>query len=145
MASTSAACDTSALTKRASPPACLIRSTVSSPPSTTTSATTTLAPSRAKARAEARPMPELPPVTSATFPLSMSVIVDPPLFVFTVPVHHSTEPRCLHRLPDTWYTVLLLRGKKKRWWYQKRGGTSRASGNSAGHRQESVGLGLTGS
>ena len=41
---------------------------VSRPPATAMSATTTRAPSRAKASAVARPMPDPPPVTSATLP-----------------------------------------------------------------------------
>src|SRR4029453_2047102 len=57
------------LRKRASPLASSIIRTVASPPSTARSATTTtLASSRAKARAVARPMPDPPPVTNATFP-----------------------------------------------------------------------------
>src|SRR5262249_25902338 len=72
--STSAAFDTSVLTKRASPPACLIIRTVSSPPSTRMSATTVFAPSRANASPLALPIPEAAPVTKATLPSNWLVI-----------------------------------------------------------------------
>src|SRR5262245_34662890 len=75
IASTSVDCETSVLTNMASPPAALISRTVSSPPSTTTSATTTLAPSRAKVRAVARPIPDPPPVTNAILPSTSPAIV----------------------------------------------------------------------
>src|SRR5437773_2228941 len=65
----------SAFTKTASPPAALMSRTVSSPPSTTTSATTTFAPSRAKVRAVARPIPDPPPVTNAILPSTSPAIV----------------------------------------------------------------------
>src|SRR5579863_1095877 len=70
MAWTSGDSDTSAATKRASPPTSLIRPTVSSPPSRLMSATTTRAPSRAKILADARPSPPAAPVTIATLPSS---------------------------------------------------------------------------
>src|SRR5262249_45945653 len=72
--STSAAFETSVLTKRASPPASLIIRTVSSPPSTRTSATTVFAPSRANASALALPIPEAAPVTKATLPSNCLVM-----------------------------------------------------------------------
>src|SRR6266498_1803381 len=72
--STSAAFETSVLTRRASPPASLIIRTVSSPPSTRTSATTVFAPSRANASALALPIPEAAPVTKATLPSNCLVI-----------------------------------------------------------------------
>src|SRR5215217_7684349 len=59
---------TSHATATAWPPACSIRRAVSSTPSAAMSATTTPAPSRANARAAARPMPLVAPVTKATFP-----------------------------------------------------------------------------
>src|SRR5262245_42606029 len=80
-ASTSVALETSVLTKSPWPPAAWIRRTVSCPPSATTSATTTFAPSRANVRAEALPMPEPLPVTSATLPSSRPAMVFSPLCV----------------------------------------------------------------
>ena len=62
--------DTSVRTKRARPPASVINETVLRPPSELMSATTTFAPSSAKSRQVARPMPEPPPVTMATLSLS---------------------------------------------------------------------------
>src|SRR4029079_18962527 len=45
------------------------------PPASARSATTTEAPSRARARAVARPMPDAEPVTTATFPaISIAVL-----------------------------------------------------------------------
>src|ERR1700737_3946442 len=72
-ASTSSHRPTSVFSKDATPPDRAMRSRVDSPPSSgsaTTSAMTTLAPSAAKFAAIARPMPELAPVTTATFPAS---------------------------------------------------------------------------
>src|SRR5215471_2123688 len=74
----------------ASPPAAVMSRTVSSPSAPWTSATTTLAPSRAKICAVARPMPELPPVTKATFPATR------PAIVFLLVERRSC--RCLHCL-----------------------------------------------
>ena len=71
IASTSAEFETSARTNVAAPPAAVTCSTVSWPPASVTSATTTLAPSRAKTSAAARPIPDPPPVTSATFPSTL--------------------------------------------------------------------------
>src|ERR1039458_2849894 len=65
--------DTSARIAIASPPALVIRRTVSSAPAALMSTTDTLAPSRAKSTAVARPMPEPAPVIRAT--LSLSLIV----------------------------------------------------------------------
>src|ERR1700692_2003266 len=64
---------TSVFSNDAAPPDRAMRSRVGSPPSSgsaTTSAMTTMAPSAAKLAAMARPMPELAPVTTATFPAS---------------------------------------------------------------------------
>ena len=76
IACTAAASVTSVSTKIASPPASSIVRTVSSPPSTAMSATTTFAPSAANACADALPMPELAPVTSATLPSNRPAIRD---------------------------------------------------------------------
>src|SRR5271165_5095694 len=57
---------TSARTKAASPLARRIASATRSPPSALMSARTTLAPSRAKVRAVASPMPDAAPLISAT-------------------------------------------------------------------------------
>src|ERR1051325_9924651 len=61
---------TSVCLKLAVPPAFWIIATVSSPRSVFRLPITTFAPSRAKASAVARPMPDPPPVTSATLPSS---------------------------------------------------------------------------
>src|SRR5580704_10393457 len=66
--------DTSARIARASPPALVIRRTVSSAPAALTSTTATRAPSRAKSVAVARPIPEPAPVMSATLSLSLIVM-----------------------------------------------------------------------
>src|SRR5438445_5023151 len=58
----------------ACPPAALTRATVSRAASSIKSATARRAPSRAKARAVARPMPPPPPVISADFPSSNPAI-----------------------------------------------------------------------
>ena len=52
----------------ASPPAFLMPATTSGPLSSSISVTATDAPSRASNSATAAPMPDAPPVTSATFP-----------------------------------------------------------------------------
>ena len=57
------------------PPASWMRWTVSSPPFSSTSAMTTVVPCWAKARAEDRPIPELPPVMRATLFFSWVVII----------------------------------------------------------------------
>jgi hypothetical protein len=54
--------------KLASPPAFLIRATTSGPFKSSTSVTATEAPSRASNSQTASPMPDAPPVTSATLP-----------------------------------------------------------------------------
>jgi len=56
-----------------------------SPRSTPLLAMTTLAPSRAKLKAVARPMPELPPVMSATAPAKTSLAHDtlPPCIAYS--------------------------------------------------------------
>src|SRR5438445_9853698 len=58
----------------ACPPAALTRATVSRAASSIKSATARRAPSRAKARAVARPIPPPPPVISADFPSSNPAI-----------------------------------------------------------------------
>src|SRR6476659_8451930 len=60
--------------------------TVSWPPSSYRSATTTDAPSRANARAVARPMPELAPVTIGTFPENTPAISGLLFVRLTMPV-----------------------------------------------------------
>src|SRR5262249_11645813 len=65
---TSADLVTSARRYPASPPLALIAATVFSHPDTSMSPITTLAPSRAKANAVARPIPDAPPVTITTLP-----------------------------------------------------------------------------
>ena len=75
MASTWAACDTSVWIHSASPPASRISRTASSPVSRVRLAIATHAPSRANARAVARPMPVLPPVTKAILP-DICVVMD---------------------------------------------------------------------
>src|SRR5690606_18927602 len=64
-------------TKIALPPMATIAATVSSPPAMLRSATATFAPSRAKARAVARPMPLAPPVTMATLSTNSLSIGEP--------------------------------------------------------------------
>jgi hypothetical protein len=76
-ASTSSPRVTSHITANDRPPACSITRAVSTLPSMATSATTTLAPSRANARALARPMPLVAPVTNATFPSKRRVMASP--------------------------------------------------------------------
>jgi hypothetical protein len=66
MPATSAPSDTSASKKNASPPSSLTARAVSSPLAMVRSTTTTLAPSAAKARQLARPIPDPPPVMTAT-------------------------------------------------------------------------------
>ena len=66
---------TSVLTKIASPSSRLIFSTVSDPAGST-SPITTFAPLCAKSSAVARPIPRLPPVTSATLPEKSKVFAD---------------------------------------------------------------------
>ena len=66
----------SAWMSSALPPCSAIRSVVVRPPSrgvSRTSPITTCAPSRAKARAMARPIPEDPPVMTADFPVSLAL------------------------------------------------------------------------
>src|SRR5215471_14862246 len=82
MASTAVASDTSAWTKMASPPCSVIMWTVWCPPSSFMSATTSFAPSRANVRAVARPIPEAPPVTNATFPSTCPAMVTPPVYTY---------------------------------------------------------------
>src|SRR5438046_10341160 len=74
---TSSVCVTLHVTASARPPCCSIKREVSWFPFSETSASATLAPSRANARAAARPMPFAAPVTKATLPakaLSLFVI-----------------------------------------------------------------------
>src|SRR5580658_8010826 len=95
MFSTSAAFATSAATNSASPPAARISSTTRLPRSALRAAITTFAPSRANKIAVALPIPELPPVTNATFPLSLpthrpcSVTSNPPV---TTPRFYPEPP-----------------------------------------------------
>src|SRR5579863_2453360 len=65
-ASTSRALVTSAFTNRPSPPTSAISFTVSLPSASRRPETTTLAPDFANKTAVSRPMPDVPPVTSAT-------------------------------------------------------------------------------
>src|SRR5262244_223509 len=90
---TCSAWDTSVWTKQASPPAAWIISTVSSPSALRRAAITTLAPFRANAKAVALPIPELPPVTKATLPSNVCVIVAPPQLQFEEsPVSVESSP-----------------------------------------------------
>ena len=73
MFSTCEAIRTSVWTNIASPPAFFIISTVSIPSFSLRLATTTLAPLSPNLIAVARPMPELPPVTSATLPANVFI------------------------------------------------------------------------
>src|ERR1700722_17212810 len=57
-------------TNDAVPPAAFTSATACSPPASLTSATTTAAPPEARASTQARPMPDEPPRTSATRPVS---------------------------------------------------------------------------
>src|SRR5579872_3747928 len=65
----------------ASPPAFLIPSTTFGPFNSSMSVTTTEAPSSASNSAIARPMPDAPPVTSATLPATCPAISTPVLLV----------------------------------------------------------------
>src|SRR5205085_2329246 len=85
MASTSTALETSTWTKIASPPFSVIIWTVCCPPSSFMSATTSFAPSRANIRAVARPIPEAPPVTNATFPSTRPAMWRPPVYTYLSP------------------------------------------------------------
>src|SRR5438034_11480319 len=94
--------------KRASPPADSIRSTLSRAPGALMSHTTTRAPRRAKASAEARPIPDPAPVTRATLP-SNAPIAGPSLsrFASTLVDHVPFVGAALRRLEDP----RLLRGQ----------------------------------
>src|SRR5712664_1576003 len=81
MAFTSASLATSARTNAASPPSFLISSTTCAPSFSRRPVRTTLAPARANSIAVVLPMPEVPPVTSATFPVSFPLFI---LFPFTL-------------------------------------------------------------
>src|SRR3954468_18536151 len=72
---TSVASLRSAPTKLALPPAAVISSTVSAPRAASRPWTRTSAPSRAKSRATARPMPDVAPVTNARCPSRLSCFV----------------------------------------------------------------------
>jgi hypothetical protein len=68
---------TSHVTASDRPPACSITRAVSRVPWVAMSPTTTLAPSCANARAVARPMPLVAPVTNATLPSKRPVTASP--------------------------------------------------------------------
>src|SRR5262249_9296971 len=74
---TSASLATSARTNAASPPSFLISATTCAPSFSRLPERTTFAPPRANAIAVALPMPEVPPVTSATLPANVLL-----LFIF---------------------------------------------------------------
>src|SRR5437879_21743 len=76
IAFTSASFAMSPRTNAASPPSFLISATTCAPSFSRRPVNTTLAPARANAIAVALPMPEVPPVTSATFPSNF------PFFIF---------------------------------------------------------------
>src|SRR5258707_11105678 len=76
--STSLDCETSVGMNSASAPSACTSWRTASPRSTPLLAMTTLAPSRAKLKAVARPMPELPPVMSATAPSKRLSLMTPP-------------------------------------------------------------------
>jgi hypothetical protein len=71
----SSAFETSVLMKMASPPALRISSATLCPSSCLREAIATFAPSFAKSKAVVRPIPELPPVTSATFSRSFAKVL----------------------------------------------------------------------
>ena len=73
---------TSRRTNIASPPCPTISSSVCLPVSSAMSAITTFAPSRANSRHVPRPIPEEPPVTSATLPSSRRPATEPPAAAF---------------------------------------------------------------
>src|SRR5271170_7343287 len=83
--STSEAFDTSVFTNKASPPAARTNSTLSFPSVSRLPATTTFAPAFAKSIAVSRPIPDVPPVTSAVLPSNSLVIISS---------HGSSPPRC---------------------------------------------------
>src|SRR5215831_17400555 len=91
-ACTSTAWDTSVLTKVASPPFSVMRWTVCCPPSSFMSATTSFAPSLANVRAVALPIPDAPPVTSATLPSTCPAMSRPPVYTYR---HRSREDTTL--------------------------------------------------
>ncbi len=66
-------------TANTSPPAALIFSATSSNCATLLAEITTFAPSLAKSSAVQAPMPEFPPVITATFPFNLSILL-PPLY-----------------------------------------------------------------
>src|SRR4030095_13765289 len=81
---TSPSLATSARTNAASPPSFLISATTCAPSFSRRPVNTTFAPARANAIAVAFPIPEVPPVTSATFPVNplfISFSLCPNLFV----------------------------------------------------------------
>src|SRR5215813_6140211 len=83
---------TSSFTNRAWPPDAAIFSTTWRASNSRTSATTTLAPSRAKIVASLCPMPLAPPVTIATFPVSLIAIS------FRGPSRPASIAECPHRV-----------------------------------------------
>ena len=90
IASASALSVTSPLAVAASPPPSPIFAAVSSALDSLRSATTTRAPSRANASADARPIPDPPPVTRATFPSSL---IESLLWRRWYAAHHSAVGR----------------------------------------------------
>src|SRR5438067_3893383 len=85
MAFTSASLATSARTNAASPPSFLISSTTCAPSFSRRPVRTTLAPARANSIAVVLPMPEVPPVTSATLPEKFFVFIQFPFAVVEFP------------------------------------------------------------
>lgn len=99
IASTSARFETSARANVAAPPAAATCLVVSWPPASVTSATTTLASSHAKISAAARPIPDPPPVTSATFPATRPGTLPP--FRLVCATFDMREIQELFRQPST--------------------------------------------
>src|SRR5437667_12259492 len=85
IALTSASFATSARTNAAAPPSCWISATTFAPSFSRRPERTTLAPARANSVAVVLPMPEVPPVTSATLSKSFFVFIQFPFAVVEFP------------------------------------------------------------
>src|SRR6266699_1371510 len=85
IALTSASFPTSARTNAAAPPSCWISATTLAPSFSRRPERTTLAPARANSMAVVLPMPEVPPVTSATLSENFFVFIQFPFAVVEFP------------------------------------------------------------
>src|SRR5215471_19418043 len=92
-ASTALVLVTSTWTKVASPPFSVIIWTVCCPPSAFMSAMISFAPSRAKVRAVALPIPDAPPVTNATLPSTRPAMSRPPVYTYRYRPREDTTLR----------------------------------------------------